>query len=239
MRPFILVLTFILSLVLAGCASAPAAEPTPTPTPRELSAAIGRATQASQSVRFLIELAGRPVAIDANGFTVLTRMEGDLRRPDAVLAILNVTLGSAIAELRTVSFEGRQYLTNPLTRQWQCLPPDASFDPVVLFAPDRGIEFLLQERFADVSQLSNEVLNEREQVRLRGTMAGEDLQAISLNLLGAGPVAVDLWADAQTLRLTRMVLVDLVTDTADPSIWTLNFRDYDKTVEVRAPVECP
>jgi lipoprotein LprG len=236
----------LLALLLVACAGpaepAPAASPvpTPTPTPREVSAAIGRATQESQSVHFVIELSGKPVAIDAGGTTFLTRMEGDLQRPDGVLALLNVTLGaSAVAEIRTVSLEGRQYLTNPITRQWSCLAPGAAFDPAILFSPEQGIEHLLQEGFQEVTLVGTEQLDGRAHYHLRGTMDGAQLQAISRGLLGAGPVAVDLWADLATMRLTQLVLVDSASDPSEPSTWSMSFSDYGKAVDVRAPVQCP
>lgn len=229
-----------LALLLAACGSPaePTPVPTPTPTPRELSAAIGRATQAAQSVHFAIAVTGRPVPIDATGLTVLNGIEGDLRRPDGVLAVLDVTIGGGVAEIRTVSLDGQQYITNPITRQWQCLAPGAAFDPAVLFAPDRGIEYLLQEGFSDITLLGTEELDGRPSYHLRGTLPAEELQAISLGLLGAGPVTADLWADQETLRATRLVLVDTATDQANPTTWTIDFSDYDKTVEVRAPVQC-
>lgn len=229
-----------LLLLLAACGgpTEPTPTPIPTPTPRELSAAVGRATQAAQSAHFAVALSGKPVPIDASGLTLLNSMEGDLRRPDGVLAILNVTLGGGVAEIRTASLAGQQYITNPITRQWQCLAPGAAFDPAVLFAPDRGIEFLLQEAFSEVSLLGSEELDGRPHYRLRGSMPAEPLRAISLNLLGAGPVAVELWADQESMRATRLVLVDSATDPATPTTWTISFSDYDKAVEVRAPVQC-
>jgi lipoprotein LprG len=240
----------LIALLLVACAGpsdpspaatlTPSPAPTPTPTPREISAAIGRATQEGQSVNFVIELSGRPVAIDASGTTFLSRIEGDLQRPDGVLALLNVTLGaSAVAEIRTVSLDGQQYITNPITRQWSCLAPGAAFDPAVLFAPDQGIEYLLQKGFQEVMLVGTEPIDERPHYHLRGTMDGAQLQPISLGLLGAGPVTVDLWADAATMRATRLVLVDSASDPSAPSTWTINFRDYGKAVDVRAPVPCP
>lgn len=234
-------LLLTLVLLLAACGGGPAEPtvvPTPTPTPREIAAAIGRATQGSQSVHFAIELSGKPVAADQTGFTVLNRVEGDLRRPDGVLAVLSVTIGGAIAEIRTVSLAGQQYITNPLTRQWGCLAPGAAFDPAVLFAPTSGVEYLLQEGFDEISLVGSEELDGRPHYHLRGTIPGARLQSISLGLLGAGPVAVELWADSATMRATRLVLTDSASDPATPSIWTMSFSDYDKTVDVRAPVQC-
>ena len=230
----------LLAALLAACArpAEPTPVPTPTPTPREISAAIGRATQASQSVHFAVSLSGAPVPLDATGLTVLNAMEGDLKRPDAVLALLDVTVGGAVAEIRTVSLEGRQYITNPITRAWQCLDPGAAFDPAVLFAPDGGIEALLQDGLDEVELVGVEELDGRPSYHLRGSIAGEKLQPISGGLLGAGPVQVELWADQETLRASRLQLTDAAADPAAPTVWTLTFSDYDKAVEVRAPIAC-
>lgn len=240
MRRTIATLLAALAVLLAGCGTPaePTPVPTPTPTPREISAAIGRATQAAQSVHFAVALDGKAVPIDATGLTVLNSMEGDLKRPDGVLAVLNVTIGGGVAEIRTVSLAGQQYITNPITRQWQCLAPGAAFDPAVLFAPDKGIEYLLQEGFTDVTLVGIEDRDGRPSYHLRGSMPAEPLRAISLNLLGAGPVAVDLWADQETMRASRLVLVDTASDQASPTTWTIDFSDYDKAVDVRAPVQC-
>jgi lipoprotein LprG len=230
----------LLVLLLAACAR-PAADlppPTPTPTPAELAAQAGAATQASQSVHFRVTLSGRPVSADASGLSLLNSMEGDLQRPDAVLAILSVTIGGAVTEVRTVAVGGKQFITNPLTRQWQCLDPGAAFNPAVLFDPNQGIEFLLQNAYDDVTLVGSVDLEGRPQHHLRGTIAGERLQPISLNLLGAGPVATDLFADQATLRISRLVLVDRATDPTNPTTWTLDFSDYDKAVDVREPVQC-
>lgn len=237
MRPLLLLLVTLI-LVACGGPAQPTPVPTPTPTPREISAAVGRATQASQSVHFVIELGGKPLPIDATGLTVLNSMEGDLKRPDGVLAVLGVTIGGGVAEIRTVSLAGQQFITNPITRQWQCLAPGAAFDPAVLFAPDRGIEFLLQEGFDDVALVGVEDLDGRPHYRLSGSIDGTKLQPISGNLLGAGPVTVELWADQASMRATRLFITDTATDPAAPTTWTVQFSDYDKTVDVRAPVAC-
>ena len=178
--------------------------------------------------------------IDASGMLILTTLEGDLKRPNDVLALLNVTLNGAIAEIRTISLAGQQYVTNPITRQWGCLAPASAFDPAILFAPDKGIESLLQTGIQEVSLVGTEPIAGRPTYHLRGTIAGAQLQPISLNLLGAGPVAVDLWADVETMRATRLILVDTATNPTTPTTWSISFSDYDKTVTVRAPVTaCP
>jgi lipoprotein LprG len=225
-------------LVACGGPAQPALAPTPTPTPREIGAAIGRATQSTQSVHFTIGLSGKPVQADSSGLFTLNSMEGDLKRPDSVLAVLSVSSGGAVAEVRTVALAGKQYITNPITRAWSCLASGAAFNPAVLFEPDKGIEFLLQQGFDEISLVGVEQIGGAPHYHLRGTIAGTKLQPISMSLLGSGPVAVDLWADQATMRASKLVLVDTASDQSQPSTWTISFSDYDKTVDVRAPAQC-
>jgi lipoprotein LprG len=233
-------LLVLVCMVLAGCGgqAGPALTPTPTLTPQAISAAVGQAMRASESVHFAVSLSGAPVATDASGLFTLVSLEGDLRRPDGVLAVLELASGSALVEVRTVSLEGRQYATNPLTREWTCMEPGTAFDPAALFAPESGVEYLLENGFSDVTLVGREALAGSEHYHLRGTMDGTDLQDVAQGLVGSGPINVELWADVATMQATRLVLVDTASDTTDPSTWTIEFSDYDKTVDIRAPVDC-
>src|SRR5437868_721607 len=122
----------------------PTIAPTPTPTPAELSAQIGLATQASPSVHFEISLSGKPVFADDSKLFAISSIVGDLKRPDGVLATLKATSGGGVNEIKSVSLAGKQYITNPITLAWQCLPPGSAFDPAILFDPNKGFEHLLQ-----------------------------------------------------------------------------------------------
>ncbi len=232
------ILLIILAGLLSACGGAATPTPTPTPTPREISAQVGRATQAEQSVHFAISLAGKPVYADASNIFVLNSIEGDLKRPDSVLAVLSVTAGAGVAEIRTVALAGKQYITNPITREWSCLAPGSAFNPAVLFDPQQGVEHLLQAGFDDVSLVGVEDLAGKPSYHLRGTLAGDKLQPIGMGLLGAGPVAADLWADQETMRASKLVLIDTASDPASPSAWTVTFSGYGKTIDVRAPAQC-
>nr|WP_255603135.1 LppX_LprAFG lipoprotein [Oscillochloris sp. ZM17-4] len=223
---------------MTACGGAAQPTPTPTPTPLEISAQVGRATQAAESVHFAISLAGKPVYADSGNIFVLNSMEGDLKRPDSVLAVLSVSAGAGVAEIRTVALDGKQYITNPITREWSCLAPGSAFNPAVLFDPQQGVEHLLQTGFDDVTLVGVEDLAGRPSYHLRGTIAGDKLQPISMGLLGAGPAAVDLWADQETLRASKLVLVDSSSDATAPSTWTITFSGYGKTIDVRAPAAC-
>ena len=233
------ILVVFLAGLLAACGGAPQATPTPTPTPREISAAVGRATQAAPSVHFAITLAGKPVLAEASGLSfTLNSVEGDLKRPDSVLAILSISAGGGVAEIRTVALAGKQYITNPITRAWGCLAPGSAFNPAVLFDTQQGVEHLLQDGLENVALVGSEDLAGKPSYHLSGSIAGTRLQPISMGMLGSGPVAVELWADAATMRASKLVLVDSASDAAAPSTWTLTFSDYGKTIDVRAPAQC-
>jgi lipoprotein LprG len=237
-RPLALLLA---ALLLAACAGlgGPSATPTPTPTPAELAAGAGRATQAAKSMRFAVTVTGQPVFTDSTRLFALTAMDGAVQRPDGVLTTLRVQSAAGLLELRTVSAGGQQYITNPLTRAWQCLAPGAAFDPAALFAGGSGFEALLQDGLQDVTLAGEEDIGGRPHYHLRATVDGARLAHVTGGLIGVGPVAADLWADKGSLRLSRMVLVDSATDPAQPTTWTMTLSGYDEPVEVRAPVECP
>jgi lipoprotein LprG len=214
---------------------APTILPTPTPTPAELSAQIGQATQASPSVHFEIALSGKPVFADDTQLFAISSIIGDLKRPDGVLATLKVSASGGLSEIKSVSLAGKQYITNPITLAWQCLPPGSAFDPAILFDPNKGFEFLLQKQYRDVALIGTEELAGQPSYHLRGTLPGQPLHEISGGLLGAGDVKADLWAAVATKRVSQLVLVDSATDAANPTTWTIVFSEYEKAVDVRAP----
>ena len=232
---------FVLSLfILASCGGiGQLPTPEPTPTPAEYIARAGVATQEAKSLHVAIELSGKPVAMDSTGLFTIRTMTGDIQRPDGALAILKVRSAIGVAEVRTVSLAGKQYITNPVTRQWQCLAPGTAFDPSELFDAQRGIAAILQQGIEQPSMIGLEEIDGRPNHHLRGVIAADRLHPISAGLLGAGPVTLDVWADGRTSRIAKLILVDSATDATDPSTWTITFTDYDKPVEVRAPADCP
>jgi lipoprotein LprG len=209
--------------------------PTPTPTPAQISAQIGQATQASQSFHFDIALSGKPVFADPTNTFALSSIVGDLKRPDGVLAVLKVSASGGVSEIKSVSLAGKQYITNPITLAWLCVPPGAAFDPAILFDPNKGFEHLLQKEFRNVTLVGTEQLAGTPSYHLRGTLPGAALKAISSGLLGAGDVQADLWADTASMRASQLVLADSATDPSNPTTWKIVFSDYQKGVDVQAP----
>ncbi len=237
-----MLLCAVACLLLAGCTMGGVMggqqPPTPTPDSAEIIRQVVAATQQTRSVHFVIDFEGLPVYADPDRNFAILGVEGDLQRPDAALAIIRVRSVGSIAEIRLVSLTGQLYATNPITRQWLCFPPGTLFDPLVLFDPARGIDQLLGSQLDDIVLVGIETYEGRPHYHLQGTMAGPPLHQISYGLLGAGTVAVDLWADVETMQASRIVLVDSATDADDPTTWMMTLSDYNKDVEIIAPVEC-
>jgi lipoprotein LprG len=240
--PFLLILACLLAACDLGstpipptAAPTPTAMPTPTPTPAQLSAQIGQATQASASFHFEIALSGKPVFADSAKLFAISSIVGDLKRPDGVLATLKASSGGGVSEIKSVSLAGKQYFTNPITLAWQCVLPGNVFNPAILFDPTKGFEYLFQQQYRDAALVGIEDVAGKPNYHLRGTLPGQALRAISGELLGAGDVKTDLWADAASKRISRLVLVDSAADAASPTTWTITFGDYEKAVDVRTP----
>lgn len=238
------VLAGIVWLMLTGCSGMGNSEgtvptPTPTPTPGELVNQIAQATRASSSFSFTISFMGTPVLADPSGMLAITAVDGHIQRPDNAQALVRARSIVSVVELRLISLAGQQYVTNPMTGQWQCLARGTFFDPVELFDPASGIEQFLRDEAANFTLVGIEELDGHQHYHLRGTVTGTQLREISHGLLGLGILQADLWADVQTHRLTRLVLVDTGTSLDNPSIWTLQFSHYDEPVDIQAPLQCP
>ncbi len=238
----VLALVCVLLASCGGEGTSVSGTPTPSPTPEELLNLISTATQEAESLSFAIDFRGAPVYADpvSEQFAIIS-VEGQLRRPNAARATVRVRNVATIAEIRLVSLEGQMYATNPVTREWQCFPSGALFDPVVLFDPERGVDYLIREELTDVTFEGVEDFADtgRPHYYLTGSFPSEPLRDISYGLIGRGDVAVELWADVETQRVAQLVLIDSGTDESGATTWVMDVSSYNQDVDIRAPLECP
>ncbi|NJP06093.1 MAG: LppX_LprAFG lipoprotein [Chloroflexaceae bacterium] len=225
-------------LLVAGCGGTASGPPTPTIAPADLSQRIAEVIRQSQSLQFLLEFTGEPAYADPAGLFRLISIEGGLQRPDQAIATLKVRSVAGVADVRLISLDGQLYVTNPVTRQWTCVEQGALFDPVVLFDSSQGIDYLIRDVFENPTLMPPEEIDGVQQYHLKGQMQGSSLIDITYGMLGLGLVEVDVWANAETLQPTRLVLVDTGTNAEDPTTWTMTFSDYDQPIDIRAPITC-
>jgi lipoprotein LprG len=238
-----MVLAMILLVVLAACGGGTATSTTPTPTLSiaQITDAVMQATQATKSFHFAIAFEGKSAFADPDGMFQIVDIEGDLIRPDAALVAIRVRSVGSIAVVRLVSLDGQIYVSNPITRQWRCLPPGAVFDPVVLFDPDQGIDYLIREHFEHTALETVENLDEHTtpHYHIQGIINDPTFYERSYRMLGAGDVNMDVWADTTTHLVSKMILEDTASDPDDPTRWIITLSQYNEDFDIHAPIDCP
>ncbi len=229
--------------ILAACGRGTATQGTPTPTlsVAQITDEVMQATQDATSFHFDITFEGKPAFADPDGMFQIVDIAGDLERPDAAMVAIRVRSVGSIAVVRLVSLDGQLYVSNPITRKWRCLPPGSVFDPVVLFDPEQGLDYLIREQFEDATLETIEELDEDNtpHYHIQGTINDPTFYDISYRMIGAGEVEVDVWADTETKRVSKMILVDTASDPEEPTRWIMHLSQYNEDFDIHAPMECP
>jgi lipoprotein LprG len=144
-----------------------------------------------------------------------------------------------VAEIEIISIGETQWETNLLSGVWQELPPNWGFNPANLFDPDQGIRPILETDLGEIELLGIKALEEMPGQRfyaLQGEVAGERLFQLSFGMIGPDEMSVQLWIDPETFDLHRMLIVDPQSGENEPTIWQLDFWNFDQAVEILPPV---
>lgn len=233
---FVFCLGALFIFVLAGAACQQEAEP-------ELSAAEVVQQSAVRmnemaGFHFLITRDGAPAYVDPPDNVVVFRSaEGDYTAPDRARAVVRVLLGFA-TDVRVITVGDVQWQTNPLTNEWEELPPGGGFDPTQLFDAEIGLQTILAEDMAEL-QLDErlqgiEGVNGRFH-QITGTISGDRLFQMSNGLIGPEPVSAELWIAPDSFELVRAVLTEPEPDFDEPSVWQVDFSQFDEVVLIEPP----
>ena len=92
-----------------------------------------------QSVRFELRRSGAPVYIDQVERIALNSVVGRFTVPGAAQAVLEVEVdGALISELGAIALDDEVWLSNPITGNFEPLPPGYDIDPSLFFDPKNG-----------------------------------------------------------------------------------------------------
>lgn len=222
-----------LLVILCGCR-----KETPIPLlPEEIILHSIERMNGSSGFHFVIEREGAPAYIDAAGTLSIRRMEGDFVAPDRVRATVRIVVPGIVVEIEAIGIGDTQWETNPLSGEWQQLPPDWGFNPALFFDPDSGLQNVLQTDLKGVELLGNFELEDwpgTSLYKITGILEGDLVNQISYGLIGKDTIDVTLWIAPDNFELYRIVLVDGVQE--EETIWTLDIWDYDKVVEIEPPM---
>ncbi len=226
--PARLVAALLACLLVLGACGGGSSDTTPPEDPAVVLAAAGAAMQSLQSARFQIELEGAPLILTAG--LGLKSVDGQWTTPGSARAISELGAGDVTVQVGAISIDGTQWITNPVTGDWEELPSGLGFDPNVLFAPDTGWQVLLTEDLSGAELVGTE----DGLYRIRAQAAGERVEIITAGLAGAEPVEVELWIDPATSYVNRLFFVTTSDDGATE--WRLTISEFDEPVTIEPPV---
>lgn len=195
--------------------------------------------QTLQGFHFVIDRSGAPAYLDNAETLSFRRAEGNYAAPDRAQAVVRLILPGLVTDVNVVSVGVVQWETNPLTGEWVELPPDWGFNPTVLFQEDVGLQAILAADLTDVVLAGTERLDEGPDMllyKVTGEAAGERLYDMSGTLIGPDMVAVTMWVEPETFLLHRIVAIEPVPGSEEPSVWQVDFSQFDTLFDIEPPV---
>ena len=189
--------------------------------------AMGQVT----SVRFDVTRSGAPVYIDPVESLALDRVTGRFRAPSDADALVTVTVGGELTtELGAVALGSEIWLSNPITGDFEPLPPSYNIDPSKFFDPSGGWQPLL-------AGLTDRTLvaDEGERYHVRGTAPAAELRRVTAGLVRAEGIVIDLWINSTSALVERIEFS--VEDRHGVSDWTLELTGYGEQFDIVSPVE--
>jgi lipoprotein LprG len=233
---FSLITLFFVLLGSANCRPAPE----PEPLPEEIVQNAAQRMNQLDSFQFVINHDGPPAYLDPDNIISLVLMNGDYAAPDRAQAVVMVKLSGFVTKVDVISVADVQWQTNPLTGQWEELPPNWGFNPAVLFDAEIGLPTILSADVSDLALTGKEKLEDgpdMELYALTGVVAGDRLFQMSGGLIGPAAADAQLWVVPETFELVRVILTEPAAgEDGSPSIWQVDFANYDQEIEIEPPI---
>jgi len=194
--------------------------------------------KALKGFSFVIARSGAPAYIDTGHTWSLSRVDGDYVSPDKATGNARIIGPGIVAAIKYISIGDQYWETNYLTGKWWGCPRAQCFNPAILFDPQNGIQPILESDLSDVQRLDNAQLEElpgKDLYSLTGKMKGERLYPVSWGMIGPNPVNVHLWVDPENFVVERIVMEDPGTDKPEPTVWTVDFLNFNNVVNIAPP----
>ncbi len=158
--------------------------------------------------------------------------------PDQARAQIRIIAPGIVAEIRMVALGDSYWESNLLSGEWQTLPSGTGFNPAILFDPQVGLQPVLDSDLSNLELRGVEELTELPGVQLyalTGRLDGQRIYQMSYAMIGPETMDVTLWIAPETFELYRVLITEPSADPADPTIWQLDFWDFDVPLEITPP----
>ncbi len=134
-----------------------------------------------------------------------------------------------------ISVGNQQYITNPVTGNWEKAPSDLSFNPAVLFDPNQGIAHVIRQ-IQNPTIVGTDNVNGTDAYHITGTVNKQDVEPISGGAIGASSIPVDIWVAKDTHNVDKLVLHDAGTNGGNSeTTWTLLLSQQNQPVTINKP----
>lgn len=184
-----------------------------------------------KSAQFTITREGSPAFLDEKSGITFTTAQCLYAAPDRVSCDVKITSKSGtVLQMTRIWVPEGTFQSNPLTRQYVKVPPDAVFNGALLFART-GIPEILQNGVANPQRAGNETVREKNTVHLKGAVKGDRLIPFMGQVFTADQLyPVDLWMEEQTANPVRMH----VTEPAGNG-WLIDLFAVNTPVDIPTP----
>lgn len=184
------------------------------------------------SVEFRLDRSGAPIYIDQFESLALDSLIGQFTVPTRARAQLTITVdGNLTTEIGAVAIDEEVWISNPVTGDFETLPPGFDIDPSRFFDPEGGWQPLL----ANLRNIELVGIDDRggDRYRVRGIAPAAEVQNITVGLVRDQDVPVEVWIHPSTSLVTRAEFVTSI-DGAE-SRWVLDLDRYGEAFTIRPP----
>ena len=221
----------LLPLVFAACGTPPAPTPEPPPDPRALLDQAAERLVALRTVAF--DLQHQEGSTQLFPGVEMTRAFGETEIGKGFRFTVEARLGSSYFETHAVVLDGRTYMTNFLTGNWEEVAPGSL--PFNFTDVGRSLALVLQN-VRDPELVSEEPIDGGDAYRIRGNSWSEDLRVLVPNAGDGYDIVMELWVDRASGALTHATLTGPLVDTDVPEVVrTLSLTSLDQPVEIAIP----
>lgn len=194
----------------------------------EAAAAMAEVT----SVEFRLDRSGAPIFIDEFESLALDSLVGQFTVPTRARAQLTVTVdGNLTTEIGAVAIDAEVWISNPVTGDFETLPPGFDIDPSRFFDPEGGWQPLL----ANLRDVELVGVDDRagDRYHVRGVAPAAEVQNITVGLVRDQDVPVDLWIHPGSSLVTRAEFGTTID--GGEARWVLELGRYGESFTIRPP----
>jgi hypothetical protein len=187
---------------------------------------------------FVIERSGQPVYLDRDNTIAFRRAEGHYVAPDSAQAVVRIITPGLVTDVGVISIGQNQWESNLISPAWQEIPPDWGFNPAVLFDSKIGIQSILLSDLSDLAYDGSETIEDGPDQKLyivSGTLNGERIHEMSYRTIGPLTMSIKMWIAPETFELYRVLITDPSQGGDEPTIWQVDFRQFDQTIDIGPP----